>query len=55
MIVEEVISLERIKEFVEILTGGLLKISEGSLVNWLKEKSNQCKSIIKKMKVKSLL
>ena len=52
MIVEEVISLERIKEFVEILTGGLLKISEGSLVNWLKEKSNQCKSIIKKMKVK---
>ena len=52
MVVEEVISLERIKEFVEILTGGLLKISEGSLVNWLKEKSNQCKSIIKKMKVK---
>ena len=52
MVVEEVISLERIKEFVEILTGGLLKISEGSLVNWIKEKSRQCKSTIKKMKIR---
>lgn len=52
MVVEEVISLERIKEFVEILTGGLLKISEGSLVNWIKEKSRQCKSTIKEMKIR---
>ena len=29
MVVEEVISLERIKQFVEILTEGVLKISEG--------------------------
>lgn len=50
MIVEEVISLERIKEFVEILTGGLLKISQGSLVNWLHEKSKQCKGSIKGLK-----
>ena len=52
MVVEEVISLERIKEFVEILTGGLLKISEGSLVNWIKEKSKQCKNTIKRMKIR---
>ena len=52
MVVEEVISLERIKEFVEILTGRLLKISEGSLVNWIKEKSKQCKNTIKKMKIR---
>lgn len=51
MIVEEVISLERIKQFVEILTGGLLKISEGSLVNWMHEKSKQCKSIVKILKI----
>ena len=49
MVVEEVISLKRIKEFVEILTGGLLKISEGSIVNWLKEKSRQCNQTIKEM------
>ena len=40
------------KEFVEILTGGLLKISEGSLVNWLKEKSRKCRNTIKKMKIR---
>ncbi len=51
MIVEEVISLERIKQFVEILTSGLLRISEGSLVNWLEEKSNQCKKVLKEMKI----
>lgn len=52
MVIEEVISLERIKQFVEILTGGLLKISEGSLVNWISEKSRQCKEIVKGLKVK---
>ena len=52
MIVEEVISLERIKQFVEILTGGLLKISEGSLINWMSEKSRQCKLILKELKIK---
>lgn len=51
MIVEEVISLERIREFVEILTGGVLRISEGSLVNWIKQKSKQCKDAIKKLKI----
>lgn len=51
MVVEEVISLERIREFVEILTGGLLNISEGSLVNWIKQKSKQCKNAIKKLKI----
>lgn len=52
MVVEEVISLERIKQFVEILTNGLLKVSEGSLVNWLKEKSRQCKKTLKEIKIK---
>lgn len=52
MIVEQVISLERIKQFVEILTGGLLRISEGSLVNWLHDKSKQCNKIVKQLKIK---
>lgn len=52
MVIEEVISLERIKQFVEILTEGLLKISEGSLVNWVSEKSRQCRGIVKGLKVK---
>lgn len=51
MVVEEVISLERIQEFVEILTGGVLKISQGSLVNWIKEKSKECIPVLKKMKI----
>lgn len=51
MVVEEVISLERIREFVEILTGGLIKISEGSIVNWIKQKSKQCRDTIKKLKI----
>lgn len=51
MVVEEVISLERIKQFIEILTNGLLKISEGSIVNWIKEKSKQLKPTIKNMKI----
>ena len=52
MVVEEVISLERIKQFVEILTGGVLKISEGSIVNWINEKSMQCRKIVKELKVR---
>ena len=52
MVVEEVISLERIRQFIEILTNGALKISEGSIVNWLKEKSKQCQQAIKELKIK---
>lgn len=52
MVVEEVISLERIKQFVEILTNGLLNVSEGSIVNWLKEKSRQCKKTLKEIKIR---
>lgn len=52
MVVEEVISLERIKQFIEILTNGVLSISEGSIVNWLKEKSKQCKQTIKGLKIR---
>ena len=46
MIVEEVISLKRITEFIEILTNNLLSISQGSLINWLEKCSNKCKSTI---------
>lgn len=52
MITEEVISLERIQQFVEILTEGLLKISQGSLINWMNEKSKQCKKIVKELKIR---
>lgn len=50
MSVEEVISLERIEEFIGILTGGLLNISQGSIVNWIKELSNKCRPAIKEIK-----
>lgn len=51
MSVEEVISLERIEQFVNILTGGLLNISQGSLMNWIKELSHNCRSVVKKIKI----
>ena len=51
MSVEEVISLERIEQFVNILTGGLLNISQGSLTNWIKELSHNCRSVVKKIKI----
>ena len=50
MSVEEVISLERIEEFVNILTGGMLNISQGSIVNWIEELSRKCKPTIKEIK-----
>ena len=46
MIVEEVISLKRISEFIEILTNNLLSISQGSLINWLEKCSDKCKGTI---------
>lgn len=52
MITEEVISLDRIQQFIEILTGGMLNVSQGSLVNWMHEKAKLCKNIIKDFKVK---
>lgn len=51
MSVEEVISLERIEQFVEILTNGLIKVSQGSVVNWIKELSKKCRPTIKQMKI----
>ena len=51
MSVEEVISLERIEQFISILTGGLLKICQGSIVNWIKELSQKCKKEVKKIKI----
>lgn len=51
MSVEEVISLERIEQFVNILTGGLLKISQGSIMNWIKELSRKCRKVVKGIKI----
>ena len=51
MTVEEVISLERIEQFIEIITKGILKISQGSIVNWLKETSQKCRPVLKHIKI----
>ncbi len=54
MITEEVISLERIQQFIEILTGGMLNVSQGSLVNWMHEKAKLCKNIVKEFFLEKL-
>ena len=43
MYAQEVIAFDRMSEFLEILTDNTLKVSHGSLVNWVHEVSNKCK------------
>ena len=50
MYAQEVIAFDRMSEFLEILTDNTLKISHGSLVNWVHEVSNKCKKSKKKLK-----
>ena len=49
MYAQEVIAFDRMAEFLNILTDGVLKISHGSLVNWVNEVSNKSKKIKKKL------
>ena len=50
MYAQEVIALDRMSEFIGILTGNVLKVSHGSLMNWVSEISNKCLKIKKKLK-----
>ena len=49
MYAQEVIAFDRMSEFLKILTNNVLKVSHGSLVNWVNEVSNKCKKIKKKL------
>ena len=43
MYAQEVIAFDRMSEFLKILTNNKLKVSHGSLVNWVHEISQKCK------------
>lgn len=45
---QEVIAFDMMTEFLKILTGDILKVSHGSLVNWIHEVSSKCKRSNKK-------
>lgn len=49
MYAQEVIAFDRMSEFLKILTGNILRVSHGSLVNWVYEVSNKCKRSKKKL------
>lgn len=49
---EEVIAVDRMSEFIGILTQGKLKVSHGSIVKWIADLSTKCKPIIKKLSKK---
>ena len=49
MYAQEVIAFDRMSEFLKILTGNILRVSHGSLVNWVHEVSNKCKRSKKKL------
>ncbi len=49
MYAQEVIALDRMSEFLRILTGNKLRVSHGSLVNWVHEVSDKCKRSKKKL------
>lgn len=49
MYAQEVIAFDRMREFIKILTENVLKVSHGSLVNWVHEVSNKCKRSKKKL------
>ena len=49
MYAQEVIAFDRMSEFLKILTGNILRVSHGSLVNWVHEVSKKCKKSKKKL------
>ena len=49
MYAQEVIAFDRMSEFLKILTNNILKVSHGSLVNWVHEVSNKCRKSKKKL------
>lgn len=49
MYAQEVIAFDRMTEFLSILTDNILKVSHGSLVNWVHSISNKCKKTKKKL------
>ena len=49
MYAQEVIAFDRMSEFLKILTNNILKVSHGSLVNWVHEVSQKCKKSKKKL------
>lgn len=49
MYAQEVIAFDRMSEFLNLLTDNILKVSHGSLVNWVREVSNKCKKPKKKL------
>lgn len=50
MSAQEVIAIDRMSEFLEILTEGNLKVSHGSIVNWINEISRKTKKIKRKLR-----
>ena len=50
MYAQEVIAFDRMSEFLSILTDNVLKISHGSLVNWVGEISKKCLKSKRKLK-----
>lgn len=49
MYAQEVIAFDRMSEFLSILTDNILKVSHGSLVNWVHSISTKCKKHKKKL------
>ena len=49
MYAQEVIAFDRMSEFLKILTDNNIRVSHGSLVNWVHEVSNKCKKTRKKL------
>ena len=49
MYAQEVIAFDRMSEFLKILTGNILRVSHGSLVNWVHEVSNKSRKSKKKL------
>ena len=52
LVAEDTVSLERTSELVRILTEGTITISQGSIVNWLIEKSKKCEEAVRKIEEK---
>lgn len=49
MYAQEVIAFDRMSEFLKILTNNIIRVSHGSLVNWIHEVSNKCRKSKKKL------
>ena len=50
MYAQEVIAIDRMTEFIGILSDNKIKVSHGSLCNWVQELSSKCKKSKKKLK-----